>query len=430
MAFFEWRREVTPTQWRAFFAAYLGWLLDGFDFTIITFLLTDIQRSFTVNAALAGALGTVTLMFRLVGGIASGTAADRWGRKFPLMFSILWYSLFAFLGGFSTSYRMLFAFRALFGIGMGGVWAAGMPLAIEHWPLHLRGRVSGMLQSGYSTGFLVSALAFAFIYPVVNARPDFGWRVMLWIGVLPALLVLWIMARVTESPVWLERQRDLRARKQKSEIALPRLFKPDLIGTTIHASLVMSSLLCFYYSVTFWYPTLISKMGRPTLPYLVALNVGTMLGNMTWGHFSETRIGRRGASTIATIGGIVVIPLYVYASQTTALLGGGFLMGLFGVGNFGVVPSYLNERFPTAARAAGAGLAYHTGAAASALMPFIVGAMQDRGVGLSDAMAYCIAITGALVVFFLWIGPETRGRILTEKEESDADQRAAAAAAR
>src|SRR5262245_8200279 len=189
----------------------------------------------------------------------------------------------------------------------------------------------------------------------------------------------------------------------------------------------MSALLCFYYSVTFWYPTLISKMGRPTLPYLVALNVGTMLGNMTWGHFSETRIGRRGASTIATIGGIVVIPLYVYASQSTALLGGGFLMGLFGVGNFGVVPSYLNERFPTAARAAGAGLAYHTCAAASALRLFIVGAMQDRGVGLSDAMAYCIAITGALVVVFLWMGPETRGHLLTEKEQTDTSQRPAAA---
>src|SRR6201990_3659946 len=107
MAFLEWRREANPTQWRAFFAAYLGWLLARCAFSLITFLLTDIQRSFTVSAALAGALGTVTLMFRLVGGIASGTAADRWGRKFPLMFSILWYSLFAFLGGFSTSYRML-----------------------------------------------------------------------------------------------------------------------------------------------------------------------------------------------------------------------------------------------------------------------------------------------------------------------------------
>jgi len=144
-----WYRQVTREQWWVFGACYLGWTLDGFDFTIITFLLADIRHSFTVNAQLAGWLGTVTLLFRVAGGIGAGTAADRWGRKGPLIFSILWYSLFAFLGGFSTSYGMLFALRALFGIGMGGVWAAGMPLTLEHWPAHLRGRASGMMQSGY-----------------------------------------------------------------------------------------------------------------------------------------------------------------------------------------------------------------------------------------------------------------------------------------
>src|SRR6266851_2415367 len=174
-----WHRDVTADQWKAFAAAFLGWVLDGFDYTILLLLLGDIQRTFSVSHALLGALGTVTLIFRVAGGIAAGTAADRWGRKGPLMFSILWYSLFAFLSGFSTSYRMLFACRALFGVGMGGVWAAGMPLAIEHWPAHLRGRVSGMLQSGYSTGFILSAIAFQFLYPLVR-RVDFGWRAMLW----------------------------------------------------------------------------------------------------------------------------------------------------------------------------------------------------------------------------------------------------------
>jgi SHS family lactate transporter-like MFS transporter len=415
-SWFAWRQEVTPGQWRAFFAAYLGWMLDGFDFTILTFLLVDIERSFTINSALAGALGTVTLMFRLIGGIGSGTAADKWGRKFPLMFSILWYSAFAFLSGFSTSYRVLFALRALFGIGMGGVWAAGMPLAIEHWPAHLRGRVSGMLQSGYSTGFILSALAFQFLYPLVNHRVDFGWRAMLWIGVLPSLLVLWIMVRVDESPVWLDRQRQLRSRHERDTLALPRLFRRDLIPTTIHASLVMGAILCFYYSITFWYPTLIAKMHRPTLPYLLALNVGTMIGNVTWGQLSESRVGRRGAATIATLGGVAAIPLYVFSSQTIPLLTGAFIMGMFGAANFGVIPSYLNERFPTAVRAAGAGLTYHVGAAASSMMPFIVGALQDRGVALSNAMAACTAATGALVVLFLWMGPETRGRVLTTEE--------------
>src|SRR5258705_2559732 len=163
-----WYRDVTPTQWKAFIGAYMGWVLDGFDFTILTFLLVDIQRSFTVDKALAGALGTITLIFRVAGGIGAGTAADRLGRKGPLMFSNLWYSNFSFLGGFSTSYGMLFAIRALFGIGMGGVWAAGMPLTLEHWPAHLRGTASGLMQGGYSMGFLLSSLAFEVVYPLLD----------------------------------------------------------------------------------------------------------------------------------------------------------------------------------------------------------------------------------------------------------------------
>src|SRR5205814_1290249 len=188
-----WYREVTHDQWMAFVGAYSGWVLDGFDFTILTFLLVDIQRSFAVNATLAGLLGQVTLMFRLVGGIGAGTAADRWGRKGPLMFSILWYSAFAFLSGFSTSFGMLFACRALFGIGMGGVWAAGMPLTLEHWPAHLRGRASGMLQSGHSLGLLLSAPAFQFVHPLLKTRPDLGWRAMVLIRAWRALLVLLTM---------------------------------------------------------------------------------------------------------------------------------------------------------------------------------------------------------------------------------------------
>src|SRR3977135_612561 len=170
-----WYREVTPAQWKAFTGAYMGWVLDGFDFTILTFLLVDIQRSFTVDKALAGALGTITLIFRVAGGIGAGTAADRWGRKGPLMFSILWYSVFSFLGGFSTSYGMLFAIRALFGIGMGGVWAAGMPLTLEHWPAHLRGAGSGLLQGGFAWGFILAAFAFRFVYPMFSGTPDLGW---------------------------------------------------------------------------------------------------------------------------------------------------------------------------------------------------------------------------------------------------------------
>src|SRR5262245_42274861 len=152
-----WYRQIKSEQWRAFNAAFLGWVLDGFDFTLLTFILIDIQKSFTIDNALAGALGTVTLLMRMVGGVIAGTAADRWGRKVPLMVSILWFSLFSLLSGFSTSYAMLFAFRALFGIGMGAEWAAAMPLVMEHWPVHLRGIASGIMQGGYSWGFILSS---------------------------------------------------------------------------------------------------------------------------------------------------------------------------------------------------------------------------------------------------------------------------------
>ena len=196
-------RSLSSDQRRAFLAAFLGWMLDGFDYTILTFVLVDIQRSFTVDNTLAGALGTVTLMFRLIGGAAAGTVADRWGRKLPLILSILWFSIFTLLSGFSTSYGMLFAFRALFGIGMGGEWAAGMPLALEHLPDHLRGIAAGVLQGAFTWGFIVSASVFQFVYPLMHGRPDLAWRAMFWVGALPALVVLWIRTRVNESPVWL-----------------------------------------------------------------------------------------------------------------------------------------------------------------------------------------------------------------------------------
>jgi MFS transporter, SHS family, lactate transporter len=404
-----WYRDVTRAQWKAFFGAYLAWVLDGFDFTIITFLLVDIRHSFTVDAALAGLLGTITLIFRVAGGIGAGTAADRWGRKGPLMFSIVWYSLFSFLGGFSTSYRMLFAIRALFGIGMGGVWAAGMPLTLEHWPAHLRGTASGMMQSGYSMGFLLSSLVFQFVYPVVNHGTDMGWRVMLWIGILPAFLVFFIMKGVDESPVWLERQRHLKARSEKDSLSLVRLFQSDLIKTTLHTSILMGAFLFMYHSITYWYPTLLGQLHRQTLPYLASLNIGAIGGAVVFGRLSEGALGRRGSATIATLVGILVLPLYVFTDNTALMIAGAFLMGFFGAGNFGVVPGYLTERFPTVARAVGAGFAYHVGAGLGSSTPTVVGMMQDAGYMLPTAMAACIAGSGALVILMLWLGPETRG---------------------
>ncbi len=185
-----WYRQVTREQWRAYWAVFLGWIVDSFDFNILTFILIDIMNDFSVDRAAAGALGTVTLIMRLVGGSIAGTAADRWGRKLPLMLSVLWFSLFAFLSGFSTSYAMLFAFRALFGLGMGGEWAAGMPLVFEHWPTRLRGLVSGLMLGGWYWGYLLAAAVFQFVYPALDADSGLAWRAMFWVAIHPRLFTL------------------------------------------------------------------------------------------------------------------------------------------------------------------------------------------------------------------------------------------------
>ena len=390
---------------------FIGWVVDSFDFNILAFILIDLQQEFSINAAAAGALGTVTLVMRLVGGTIAGTAADKWGRKLPLMLSVLWFSLFAFLSGFSTSYAMLFAFRALFGLGMGGEWAAGMPLVLEHWPARLRGLVSGLLLGGWYWGYLLAAATFQFVYPLFSDNSELAWRAMFWIAIVPALFTFWIRARVAESPVWLERQRWLRESgvTTRERISLTRIFQPDLIGTTVQTTLVIGAFMCIYYSVNFWYPTFLREADRPVLPYLAVFNIGAIVGTAFWGRLSEGRLGRRGAATVTVVLGLASLPLYLHATTAPLLWLGALMMGAFGMGIWGMAPAYTNERFPTAVRGVGAGFCYHAAAAIGAAMPTVLGALRDRGFTLVNAMSVAMVLS-ALFAMIIWLGPETRGR--------------------
>ena len=380
-----WYRQVTREQWRAFWAVFLGWVVDSFDFNILAFILIDIQQSFTVDRAAVGLLGTVTLMMRLVGGTIAGTAADRWGRKLPLMLSVLWFSLFAFLSGFSTSYAMLFGIRAMLG--------------------------------GWYWGYLLSAAAFQFVYPIFSDTPDLGWRVMFWVCIIPALFTLWIRARVSESPVWLERQRQLKesgdaAREPK--LSIVRLFRGDLLGTTIQTTCVIGSFMCIYYSLNFWYPTVLRDAGRTNLlPFLAAFNVGAILGTATWGRLSEGWLGRRGAFTATLILGPASLPFFLYGGSTLALILGATMMGFFGMGVWGMAPAYTVERFPTAVRGVGPGFCYHAGSAIGAVMPTVLGAMQDSGISAVNGMSAAMLTSAVLAAIAVWSGPETRGREFT-----------------
>ncbi len=405
-----WYRQVTPTQWKAFLTTFAAWTLDAFDFTILTFVLVDIQDSFSVNRALAGLLGTVTLLFRVAGGIGAGTLADRYGRKGPIIFSIAWYTLFAFLSGLSTSYVMLFAFRGLFGIGMGGMWAAGMPLALEHWPARLRGLASGILQGGYSLGFLLSSLVYQLGYPFISDRPDWAWRLMLWAGVVPGLMILGLMTRVPESPVWLEQQRRLAADGTRRRMSLGRLFDRDLLWVTIHTSVLMGAFVSMYQSTTFWYPTLLTQLQKSPLVFLLLLNAGGLIGSVALGALSERWGGRRGAATLGVILGLASAPIFLFSESNAGLMLGAWCIGFFASGAWGIVPGYLAERFPTDARGVGTGFAYHVGVGIGAYAPYLIGAMQDSGTALSTAMLQCVVTAGVVVLVLLWLGPETQGK--------------------
>lgn len=411
-----WWREVTADQWRAFWAVFVGWIVDSFDFNMLAFIVIDIQTHFTVDRYLAGALGTVTLAMRLIGGTAAGSMADRWGRKLPLLLSIIWFSIFACLSGFSTSYTMLFAFRALFGLGMGGEWAAGMPLVLEHWPTRLRGLASGLMLGGWYWGYLFSAAVFQFVYPLFSGAPDLAWRAMFWVAIVPALFTLWIRRRVPESPVWLARQQALRdARASGRPLVEPnnsvlRIFRAPLLWTTVQTTIVLGAFMCIYYSVNFWYPTFLRDAHRPALPYLAAFNIGAIVGTAVWGRLSETRLGRRGAVTMTVVLGIVSLRFYLFPHDPLLLGLGALMMGAFGMGVWGMAPAYTNERYPTDARGVGPGFCYHAGAAVGALMPALLGVLQDRGITLVNAMSTAMVISGIVAVVAIWSGPETRGR--------------------
>jgi MFS transporter, SHS family, lactate transporter len=369
-------------RWRAFAAAFLGWMLDGYDFTILTLVLIEVQHELGMTSAEAGALGTVTLLTRLLGGAIGGRAADRWGRKTPLMISIVWFSTFSLLSGFSTNYWSLFLFRALFGLGMGAEWAAGMPLVLEHWPERLRGVISGVVQGAFSWGFILAAAVVQFAYPYIADAP-WGWRAMLWSGVLPALVVFWVRRSVPESPAWLAR-RSTPSPGTRSDAARN--------GFPLWPAVLLGAVMFAYQSVSFWYGTLIRGEGHSPLIYVAALNLGGIAGAAVWGMMAGTRLGPAGAIATGGIIAMTSLPAFVMSSQAVSLLAAVTAMGFAVGGVIGVAPVYIANRFPPERRGWGGGVVYHSAAAMGAAAPLVIGALHDEGWALRDAMSICAAV--------------------------------------
>jgi len=368
-------------------------MLDGYDFTILTLVLTDIGQDFHVDKTALGVLGTATLVMRLVGGLGAGWAADRWGRRGPLMISIIWFSLFSFLSGLAPNYQVLLLFRALFGLGMGGEWAAGMPLVLEHYPEKRRGFVLGVLQGAFSWGFILAAAAFQFGAPYLTSIDVPVWRGLMWTGILPALLVLWIRARVAESPLWLAGKIDTARR--------PVPWRLLLRGDVVRAAGVLAAVMFAYQSMSFWYPTLLRGRSLEPLPFVIAINVGGIIGAALWGRLAGSAWGARRAIVMGAMLSILSLPLFLLADAAWLNWIGAFAIGLTGAGIIGVMPTFVGGHFETSSRATGWGTAYHVAAAFGALAPFLIGRAQDFGWDLRAAMAGGVAAATAIALLLL-----------------------------
>src|SRR6202034_1471130 len=312
-----WYKEPTKDQWLAWVAAWLGWTLDAFDFTIFLLLMVPIAKDFGVPLTEVAVVFTLTLWMRLLGATASGWLSDRVGRKKPLMISIAWFSVCNLLGGLSPSFLLLLLFRTALGIGMGAEWPAGAALAMETWPQRSRGFMGSVLQGSWGLGALLSSAAYALLYDSI------GWRGLLLIGVLPAVLIVYIRKYVKEPEVWIENRRKQRAENREFRAPLFSIFKRGVLGNTITACWMMASAFVVGYSVGGMFPTYLQKdLGLPTgyvaLPIMLQ-SLMFFLSAVLWGWVAD-RFGRRHTLMITALMTIPIAPLYLLTRDYTMIV--------------------------------------------------------------------------------------------------------------
>jgi len=411
-----WWKEPTRDQWLAWVAAWLGWTLDAFDFTIFLLLMVPISQDFGVPLTEVAIVFTLTLWMRLVGATASGWLSDRIGRKKPLMISIAWFSVCNLLAGLSPSFMLLLLFRTLLGIGMGAEWPAGAALAMETWPQRSRGFMGSVLQGSWGLGALLSSAAYALPFDSI------GWRGLLLIGVLPALVIVYIRFFVKEPEIWVENNRLQKAENRVVKVPLAAIFRRGIVGNVLNACWFQCAGFVTYYSINALFATHLQKdLGLSTAliatPIMLA-NVFVFLASSSWGIFSD-RFGRRWAMIIPALISMVIVPIYLLSDNTLLIVGGFVAIGLFaGGGMYGQIPAFLNERYPTEVRATASAFSYHVGAIAGGLVPPILTYFATSpGWNLGFAIPMLIGAMFGLVNFVvaLFLGPETRGVEMTSE---------------
>jgi MFS transporter, SHS family, lactate transporter len=390
--------ERTAGSQHAVFAAFLGWTLDAFDFFVVIFLLDILAHEFGVSKKAIVSTLMWTLAMRPVGALLFGILSDRFGRRIPLMANVIYFSIIELLCGFSPNFTFFLVMRALFGIGMGGEWGIGASLAMEAAPPRLRGILSGILQSGYSVGYLLAALMTRFTLPLC------GWRAMFWIGALPALLALYIRSKVPESEAW----------KQRHVASTTQLLRVVAGEWRRFAYLVvlMTFMMFLSHGTQDLYPDFLQDVhgATPSARATIAMiySVGAIVGAVSFGHLSEAA-GRRKSMFFALTMSLVVIPIWAFGQSLAVLAAGAFLMQAGVQGAWGVIPVHLNELSADSARGLMSGLAYQCGILFAAPTNSIEYMLRDR-IGYQWGIASFEAVTILMLSVLLWKGAERHGR--------------------
>jgi MFS family permease len=404
-----WYESIGREQWKALAAAQLGWMLDATDVMLYAFALTSIQVEFRLSSGTAGLLMTATLVSSSAGGILSGWLSDRYGRVRMLTYSILAYSVFTAMTATASSAGALLMWRALVGLGLGGEWSAGSVLVAEAFPAEHRGKVIGIMQSGWAIGYIFAALLAATILPV------YGWRPLFVVGLFPALVAAWVRRSVPEPEIW----KTSRSAAQRTTTRSVSIFRPPLVRNTVVAMLLATAVLFAYWGLFSWLPAyLATPLARGgaglslvrSSAWIIAVQAGAFLGYTLFGYFSD-RFGRRPSFVAFVLGAAVLTPLYGLGGRyPVALMLMGPLVGFFGHGYFSVFGALLAELFPSAVRGMAQGLCYNVGRAAGGLAPLVIGRLADLyGIGPALAVTSLFFLAAAGL---MWLLPETRGEKL------------------
>jgi SHS family lactate transporter-like MFS transporter len=389
-------REQRANSRNALIAGFLGWTLDAFDFFILTYVLAQVAAEFHRSIADITLTLTASLMMRPVGAVLFGLMADRYGRRLPLMLDVVFYSAVEVLSGLAPNYRIFLILRLLYGIGMGGEWGVGASLAMESVPARWRGVLSGVLQEGYALGNLLAAVAFWTVFP------HWGWRPMFFIGGLPALLTLFIRAKVKESDAW--KATALHANWGDYFRAVAANWKRFLYLVLLMAMMNFAS-----HGTQDLYPTFLQRQLHFSTRTTALISVISMLGAILGGIFvglCSDRFGRRRAMVTSVLLALLLVPVWVFAPRSVALIAAGaFLMQFMVQGAWGVIPAHINELSPGALRGFFPGFAYQLGVLLAATAPYFEALMTSRftyaqSMGMFAAAVFAV---GAVVIA---AGPE------------------------